>query len=53
MSDKQKQTMEKLAENIQNWNAEQRGYLFGYMECMAQMQGQIQTNKQEEEKKGE
>ncbi len=47
MSEKQKETMEKLAENIGNWNDEQRGYLLGYIE------GVTQANKQEEEKKGE
>jgi hypothetical protein len=47
MSEKQKQTMEKLAENINNWNDEQRGYLLGYIE------GVTQVSKQEEEKKGE
>ena len=47
MSDKQKQKIEKFAENIENWNDEQRGFLLGYMECMAQ----TQANKKEEEKK--
>ena len=47
MSEKQKQTMEKLAKNIDNWNDEQRGFLLGYIE------GVTQGNKQEEEKKGE
>ena len=47
MSEKQKQTMEKLAENINNWNEEQRGYLLGYIE------GVTQANKQEEQQKGE
>ena len=32
MSEKQKQTLEKLAENLNNWDAEQRGYLLGYIE---------------------
>lgn len=47
MSEKQKQTMEKLAENINNWNDEQRGYLLGYIE------GVTQANKQEEPEKEE
>ncbi len=47
MSEKQKQTMEKLADNIDNWNDEQRGFLLGYIE------GVTQANKQEEKKKGE
>jgi hypothetical protein len=42
MSEKQKQTLEKLAENMKNWNDEQRGYLLGYIE------GASQANKQEE-----
>lgn len=48
MSEKQRQTMEKLAENMQNWNDEQRGFLLGFIE------GVSQANKQEEqtEKKG-
>ena len=44
MSEKQKQTMEKLAENIENWNDEQRGYLLGYIE------GVTQANKEQDEK---
>ena len=44
MSEKQKQTMKKLAENMKNWNDEQRGYLLGYIE------GVTQANKQEKEK---
>lgn len=44
MSDNQKKAMEKLAENINNWNDEQRGYLLGYIE------GVTQANKMEEEK---
>ena len=43
MSEKQKQTMEKLAENMKNWNDEQRGFLLGYIE------GVTQANKQEEQ----
>lgn len=46
MSEQQKKTMEKLAENIQNWNDEQRGYLLGFIE------GVSQANKKEE-KEGE
>ena len=42
MSEKQRQTMEKLAENMQNWNDEQRGFLLGFIE------GVSQANKQEE-----
>ena len=45
MSEKQKQTLEKLAENMKNWNDEQRGYLLGYIE------GATQANKQEEPQK--
>ena len=44
MSEKQRQTMEKLAENMKGWNDEQRGYLLGYIE------GVTQANKQEEQK---
>ena len=44
MSEKQKQTMEKLAKKLNSWNDEQRGYLLGYIE------GVTQANKQEEEK---
>ena len=47
MSEKQKEKLEKLADNINNWNDEQRGYLLGYIE------GVTQANKMEEEKKGE
>ena len=47
MSEKQKKTLEKLADNVPNWNDEQRGFLLGYIE------GVTQVNKQEEEKKGE
>ena len=49
MSEKQKQAIEKLAENIDKWDDEQRGFLLGYMECMAQTNQQ----KQEEKKEGE
>lgn len=47
MSEKQKQTMEKLAENMKGWNDEQRGFLLGFIE------GVSQANKQEDENKGE
>lgn len=47
MSEKQKQTMAKLAENMQNWNDEQRGYLLGYIE------GVSQANKDKQEEKEE
>lgn len=47
MSEKQKQTMEKLAENIENWNDEQRGYLLGYIEGVTQAgQQNAQTEKE-------
>ena len=36
MSEKQKQTLVKLAENIEKWDDEQRGYLLGYIEGVAQ-----------------
>ena len=49
MSEKQKQTMEKLAENIGNWDAEQRGYLLGYIEGISQAQ-QKQEEKESEQK---
>lgn len=44
MSEKQTQTIEKLAENMKNWNDEQKGYLLGFIE------GVSQANKQEEKK---
>ena len=44
MSEKQKQTMKKLAKNMENWNDEQRGFLLGFIE------GVTQANKQEKEK---
>ena len=45
MSEKQKQTMEKLAENMKDWNDEQRGFLLGFIE------GVSQGNKKEEPQK--
>lgn len=51
MSEKQKQTMEKLAENIGNWDAEQRGYLLGYIEGISQTQNN-KTPEPQKEKKG-
>lgn len=44
MSENQKQTMEKLAENMKNWNDEQRGFLLGFIK------GVSQANRQEEKK---
>lgn len=47
MSEKQKQAVESLEENMKSWNDEQRGFLLGFIE------GVSQGNKQEEKKKGE
>ena len=47
MSEKQKQTMEKLAKNINNWDAEQRGYLLGYIEGVSQASKDKQEEKEE------
>lgn len=49
MSENQKQTMEKLAENISNWNDEQRGYLLGFIEGVTQANGQEEPQKGEDE----
>ena len=47
MSEKQKQTMEKLAENIGNWDDEQRGFLLGYIEGVTQAQAKEDRSKDE------
>lgn len=47
MSEKQKQTMEKLAENMKNWDDEQRGFLLGYIEGVTQAQAKEDRNKDE------
>ena len=49
MSEKQKQTMEKLAENINNWDAEQRGYLLGYIEGVTSANKEPQAQAEKEE----
>ena len=45
MKETQKQTMKKIAENVKNWNAEQKSFLLGFVE------GVTQFNKLEEVKK--
>ena len=47
MKEKQKQTVKKIAENVKNWNDEQKIYLLGFVE------GVTQFNKLEEKKKEE
>ena len=45
MKETQKQTMKKIAENVKNWNEEQKSFLLGFVE------GVTQFNKLEEVKK--
>lgn len=53
MSEKQKQIIGKLAENMENWNDEQKIYLLGFVSGVTQFNKQEEAKQEEAKQKGE
>ena len=47
MKETQKQTMKKIAENVKNWNEEQKSFLLGFVEGVTQF-NKLEKSKNEQ-----